>query len=684
MDYKSSFFPQLFGAMVVNTIDPMAEGQVQFYTPLITEPGTQVKDLPWARPISPFGGFDDSGVNWVPPAGSKVALLCENGDKNQIYYLGTFFPSGGRGIAPKEGQRQPDPNNSRNDVWGVTIPEYDNIWEGSRDGYNLGSNDGDQVKMPWNTETYMTKDWDTQKDFYKNPNYNKLITYPYIYGFKTPEKHYLKFVDGDHKCNHRWRRVELMTGCTQGILFKDDHLHPCQWPFNGGNGNDLSACHSDVDDTLSNKTEAFEKTDCENFKKADSVDDPSLNFANPYYKRKEEMRFYQAPSAFSSYGKNACTLPQSGIHMQSLARHMWVMDDSVDQPQGEPRWNREFDFGCNNVFKGKMFGKSTTGHVVEWNDEEDDTLIRGENNGIKIQSATGNRILLRDHTLGTKESPEKAGDKRGIFIQSTADHVLEFHDEGNRQFGLPRQAGAQPIAKADAAYVLLRSGYGMQLRMDDSTDQENTTNQYLQLLAPQKSNTERGPHQMVFQEAPEGPGLVMLRSGGVYYRSSYDSAIEVVGDENNPTPADKFVQVTGKYIVNSEDYYFNHNNLTIFQAEEYIFLFAGRDCPLPDDASAAGQNANANAMENAMIAADSNAQGQPNQFPLKKGPCIYPVVVGKDPFVCPFTNFIHYGIMSDPSDPTHTKLLHNSLSDRVFASASQGEAEKEEEGVIDG
>jgi len=258
-----------------------------------------------------------------------------------------------------------------------------------------------------------------------------------------------------------------------------------------------------------------------------------------------------------------------------------------------------------------------------------------------------------------------------------------MHDEGNKQFSLPRQhppideeTGEQEDItenKSDKAYILLRSGYGIQIRLDDSFSQEETQQQYLQLLAPQIDNELRGPHQMVFQEAPEGPGLVMLRAGGVYYRSSFDDAIEVVGDENNPEPSHKFVQVTGNYIVDTEQYYFNYNDLTIFQAEKYVILFAGRDCPIDnpqDNAANAGQSA----LSNAQIAAASQAAGQPNQFPLDKGPCLFPVVVGKDPWVCPMFGVVHYGVVPDPADPTGHRLLNNSLSDRVFASASQDQA----------
>jgi len=260
---------------------------------------------------------------------------------------------------------------------------------------------------------------------------------------------------------------------------------------------------------------------------------------------------------------------------------------------------------------------------------------------------------------------------------------LEFHDEGNQQFSLPRQAPPPDTdnlgdptditdANADKAFVLLKSGYGIQVRLDDSISQTETQNQYLQLLAPQRSNTERGPHQMVFQENADGPGLVLLRAGGTYYRSSYDDAIEVVGDENNPDNANKFVQVTGNYIADVGKMYFHRSDLTIFQAEKYIFLLAGRDCEDQGFNTPTGADLHNAAIANVQIAAQSGKDGLPNQYPLNKGPCTHPVVVAADAWVCPFTNFVHFGVAVDPDDPT--KFTNNSISDRVFASKSNQES----------
>jgi Type VI secretion system/phage-baseplate injector OB domain len=706
MELQSPSMPHLISALCVSTLDPFKDGQVKWFTPMLIAPSTQVDQLPWAHPISPFPGFDDSGCVWVPPAGSKIAILFENADRRAAYYIGSFWTRS-RGL---QSGSTSDPVDNRQNVWGINIPEYECIWEGSRDGYNLGSNCGDQDLPPWNTENYNGQDIDSIVDFSSNPNSQKLLTNPYIMGFKTPEKHYLKMVDGDHLCNHKWRRVELASGRGNILMMKDDHLHPCgEWAFNGPQMQGYAPMPCDG----SNQTAPLENS-CHALNPLTGCDEPtdgtdnceSLTpnnppFANPFYKRKEEMRFYSPPSVLQQFQNNTCELPQSGIQLQSISGMQIVMDDSVDQPQGEPRWKLDFDFGCNDIFKGRMLFRTATGHAIEMNDSESETLLRGDGNGIGIVTATGNSIKLNDYTIGSPDQPIAGGQRRdllnqavnvtvpagaslptgntisiqtpdaatgcrGITAQSTAGHILQFADGGNPQASPPRKEGGVPVSQANKAYILLRSGYGLQLLMGDDFDQQNTDQQVIQLLAPQKSNTERGPHMLVMQEKPDGPGLVMLRAGGVYYRSSYDDSIEVVGEDTNPS--NKFVQVTNNYIVDVESAYFNHNDITIFQAEQYIILFAGRDCPLPPgSATATGQEAGQNAMDNVLAA----AQGQPQ----KKGPCLFPVIVGKEPYVCPLTNYVHFGVLPDPNDPS--KILYNSMSDRVFASASHGPTNQE-------
>jgi hypothetical protein len=81
--YKRTFKPlrqpeSLFGlsrALCIDTVDPWQENRVRFFTPILHAPNMPILALPWARPISPMGGFDDCGLNWVPPAGTILCLL---------------------------------------------------------------------------------------------------------------------------------------------------------------------------------------------------------------------------------------------------------------------------------------------------------------------------------------------------------------------------------------------------------------------------------------------------------------------------------------------------------------------------------------------------------------------------------------------------------------------------------
>ena len=51
--------PYLHTAVCIETIDPLKQGKVRFFSPLLHKKETPVKALPWAYPISAQGGFDD-------------------------------------------------------------------------------------------------------------------------------------------------------------------------------------------------------------------------------------------------------------------------------------------------------------------------------------------------------------------------------------------------------------------------------------------------------------------------------------------------------------------------------------------------------------------------------------------------------------------------------------------------
>ena len=579
----------LFTALVVDTVDPWKQNRVRFFSPLFHNPDMPVKSLPFAYPISSMGGMDDCGLNWVPPASSTLCIIFENGNKQTPFYIGTTW------------HRDRGPTGGHN--WGFPIEEYFNIHEGHRRGYLAGPNDDSQVFPQWNTENYNGFDIDSIADFDDDPEAQRKITYPNIYGFKTPQKHMYKMVDGDYKCNHKWKRIEMLSACGNWMLMKDDHLHSCAtWAHpscpSGGSEHEC----------LDEDGKPIEMTECEGEESNSSIlgGHPSDSIrhggttkykntntgGNPFFKHKNECRPYKGPGTPQN---NKCEVPQTGIQFLSISGHSFVMDDSVEEPSGIPEWERstkDFDFGCNNKYTGKTFWVSSTGHSITMSDVEEKSQLRGDQNYIKLLTATGNRIELNDHTVGKKDCPgcppNLAGQKRGITMETTSRHHIMMIDEDNEQCGPCRMEGGQPKNKAKKAFIRVRTGYGLEILMKDQDSQEDTVAQHIQIFCPQYDNEERGPHIMRFQERPSGPGLVFLRVGGDYVCSTYDNHITIVGDiEENPS--NKIVLVTDNYIELTEKLYMNAADLHFFCANKVIILGAGLDLP-PKCSSDSGCN----------------------------------------------------------------------------------------------
>lgn len=650
-------------ALCVETVDPYKENRVRFYHPLIHDPKMPLMNLPFAGACSAMGGFDDCGLNWVPPAGSTLMIFFEGGALTQPYYIGTTWHRnrgpGGRELMEVFPSR-----------------EYQSVYIGHRKGYLVGPNDESQVLPPWNTESMNGYDIDDINKFHTDSNEQKHTTYPNIYGFKTPEKHMFKMVDGDAKCNRRWKRIEIMSGCGNWMIFKDDHLHyGGQWahpscpPEKPGGGVDTCSEHSgdlpyftdfhgkpiEKNSDCGQSCDGGGKTQCGQIIGGHSStpgappDDPTKYYknqggSNPYFKHQNECRPYRGPGTPQN---NRCQLPQSGIQFLSLSGHTFVMDDSVEEPRGKPVWERStepFDWGCNNKYLGTTWWKSATGHSIVMSDVEKDTQLRGDMNYIQLRSASGNKIELNDHTIDAKDCPgcppNLAGEKRGIHLQSTSNHVIKMIDHLNEQCGPCRKEGGIPIPKATQAYIQIRSGYGLEMRFNDDNSQQETQQQYIQILNPQcvDPNTDskcnscqscecRGPHFLRMQAAPQGnPGLVFLRAGGHSIRQTYDMDVVLVGDKEC-NPSDKFTYVSKQHIRITEDVDFRYSGeLHIFFAEKQILLMAGRDCP-PD----------------------------PESESKCKGPCLYSVIVSRCPVICPATGIVHW--------------TEQAMSERVFASA---------------
>lgn len=640
--------------LCVETIDPFRENRVRYFHPRLHEPQTKILALPFARPISNMGGWDDCGLNWVPPAGSTLCLVFNNGDRAQAYYLGTTW------------HRDRGPGGSK---FGYPIREWEAIWKGHRKGYLVGPNDESQVYPPWNTENYNGPDLSSLKEFTENAFERERSTFPNIYGFKTPEKHMLKMVDGDPKCNRRWKRLELMSGCGNWMIFKDDHLHyGGQWanpkcpPDPGGGSAEL--CSTGADFFTDIKGRPIEGaslcrpgcgnskgTSCENIiaghpstpnnpAPVTTKYDRTNTGANPWFKHENECRPYKGPGTPQN---NRCHLPQSGIQMLSISGHTWVMDDSVEEPKGKPEWERSlqpFDFGCNDKYVGLMWMKSATGHTFAMSDVESKPKLRGDQNFIKLLTATGNKIELNDHTEPEPDCPgcppNYAGEQRGIHLESTSKHVIKMIDHLNKQCGPCRSEGGTPENKATRAYIQIKSGYGLEMRFNDDFSQRETQQQWIQIFHPQCAGDEdkkcnaceepccRGPHILRFQGRPKcEPGVVYLRAGGHAIRQTFDMDIVLVGDKEK-NPSDKFTYVSKKFITAVEDVHFRYSGeLHIFFAEKKILLMAGRDCP-------------------------------PSEGKKCCAPCLYSVIISRCPVICPLTGILHW--------------TEDAMSERVFAS----------------
>ena len=78
-------------ALCVDTLDIWKNNSVRWYSPLFHSQKLTVDQLPWADPVTNTGGFDDCGGSWVPPAGSTVCIMFENGNRNAPYYIGTTW-----------------------------------------------------------------------------------------------------------------------------------------------------------------------------------------------------------------------------------------------------------------------------------------------------------------------------------------------------------------------------------------------------------------------------------------------------------------------------------------------------------------------------------------------------------------------------------------------------------------
>ena len=578
----------LHTAICMETIDPLKQGRVRFFSPLLHDFNAPIKSLPWAYPVSSQGGFDDSGCTWVPPAGSKLCILFEAGNRSWGYYIGTTW------------------DRDRTNGWGLTIPEYEQIHRGHRGGYLVGP-DETQVFPPWNTENYNGNDIDSILDFENDPEAKNKITYPNIYGWKTPQKHMIKMVDGNYKCNFRWQRIEIKSAQGNHLLFKDDRIHPsAQWVHqdcDGGGGN-YSKCNDENDQPIEkvdtcpanafgDNTPLGQKVLMKgsgNGSASEGGGESTPQGANPYFKQKSECRPYAGPGTNQNNKVDNSTLPQSGIQLSSISGHTFWMDDAVLEPKGGNNWEKgmePFNYGCQDIYKGVTAWKAAHGHQIVISEIEKEKKKRGDQNFIRLLTATGNRIEMNDDTTGECV----AGPRRGIELQSTSNHIIQMIDENNKQCSPERREGGSPKNEATDAFVKIRTGYGLEIHMGDDNDQKETQQQYIQIMAPQLDAC-CGAHFIRLQEDPNC-GYIFIRAAGDYVCATEGDHYTAVGVGQSTDefcaggclgPRNWFTAVSQHSLHYSCNFYFNKAEIHAFIADKLILLMAGKDCPPPADA----------------------------------------------------------------------------------------------------
>jgi hypothetical protein len=665
-------------AICVSTIDPWEENRVRFYHPVLHDPKTILLQLPFARPVSSMGGHDDCGLNWVPPAGSTLMLFFEGGSREAPFYIGTTWH---RNRGPG-GSQLPGPTD-----------EYTAIYT-DRSGYFHGPgsnpNDGHQVMPPWNTENYNSLDIDQLTDFVDDPEEQRNVTYPHIYGFKTPEKHMLKMVDGNAKCNRRWKRMEMQSGDGNWMMFKDDHLHyGGQWinplcPAGEGGGSSSSSinpcsdhegdkpfftdihgkpkegaskcipgCDGDgkqqCDKILGGHSRTPDKEGCgscgvlpEGTKYMDSQSGKNKSF-----KHWNECRPYTGPGTPQN---NRCCLPQSGIQMLSISGHTMVFDDSVEEPRNKPGWQRStspFDYGCNDKYLGMLWMKSSTGHGFAMTDVEEPGKVRSKQNFIKLLTGNGNKIELNDHTVRTHSSddgcqkcpPDCAGEERGIHLQSTSNHVINMIDDLNLQCGPCRCEGGIPVAKASKAFIQIRSGYGLEMRYNDDFSQEETQSQWIQILHPQCVDPETDEKCNACDDCKvcRGPHILRFQGRpkgepGIVFLRAGGHSIRQTHDMDIVIVGDKECNPSDKFTYVSKKFITAVEDVHFRYSGELHIFFAEKQI---------------------LLMAGRDCPPPPGKRCC--GPCLYNVIVARCPVFCPLTGILHW--------------TEKAMSERVFASA---------------
>jgi hypothetical protein len=449
------------------------------------------------------------GSVFIPPEGSVVALMFQHGSRDSIYYIGCTWMPKRDDSSTSDTNFTPDRETYRYDV-------------GARNG-DIETGIKDNLLPPWNNESYYGKDLspagssdgaieitadDSQNirvvgdlvqersglsgDGYSTRGWRS-EDIPNIYGIKTPEKHFIQFVDGsyDVKATSKklyGKRMVLQSSKSSILIMKDD----------------------------SDQT-------------AEEI------YQHPYWDSKNDKGAIGTTWFTKTGGNHKIELNHTGVQLQSFGGGRIIIDDKLkgDLKPYQNQWNSVWPPQTKDgkiLYRTMVRLESHTEHRITLSDHHDeDSFVRSPKDGIFLSSACGHFIGMVDHT----DQNGKAGVSRQIHIKSTSGHELLMTDyqctvkaPGHRATGVypgVNQRGYRddgvydsPNFKADGKgsdeqiAVKLKSGFGQYLIFSDTGTQKEVSNQYILLSNAPGYND---PHNFLLMRQPENK-LVHLSCAG--------------------------------------------------------------------------------------------------------------------------------------------------------------------------
>jgi len=225
----STFGQQLFltVGLVKNNADPAHHGRLQIFCPSIDSQDFEVKNLPWAWYVSPFGGATAKfkvgreqvempgmtayGMWAVPKNGAQVIVGFLDGNPEHRYYIGCIFmPEHNRTLpAGIDDERGMLTEIDESGYWGQDeIPTYKKnqteagLYKGSKYYLTRGSYER-SVSHPSNKNKKKPND----NGYYPKP-LEKGKDDSQTYSITSPGKHYILMSDVDEYCRMRIRTTE--------------------------------------------------------------------------------------------------------------------------------------------------------------------------------------------------------------------------------------------------------------------------------------------------------------------------------------------------------------------------------------------------------------------------------------------------------------------------------------------